>query len=190
MRTSLVLGIVGQKGSGKGTVAQYLVEHHQAAHFKFSDPLTDTLNRFHLPITRDHQIRLALFFREQFGEDILGQVILADVGVSPAPIVVVDGIRYWDEVHLLKKLPAFKLVHVTAEVGKRYERTLIRGEKENDGDYSFEDFVAEHQRPTEVTIKAIAARADIHLDNNGNFEDLHRQVKKMMSTLSSSNTML
>lgn len=183
MKQSLVLGIVGHKGSGKGTIAQYLAEHHAAAHFKFSDPLTDTLKRLHLPITRDGQIRLALSFREHFGEDILGKVIMLDVDRAPQSMIAVDGIRYWDEVKLLRTLPFFRLIHVDADVRKRYERTLIRGEKANESEYSFEDFVTEHQRPTEVTIGEIAKSADVHLNNDGDFEALYRQLMEAMSRI-------
>jgi len=43
----IIIGLVGQMASGKGTIAEYLRDKHGADFFTFSTVLRDVLNRLH-----------------------------------------------------------------------------------------------------------------------------------------------
>lgn len=180
MKDSAVIGLVGEKGSGKGTVAQYIVRKYHASHYQFSDPLNDALKRFHLPNTRENLVQLALFLREHFGGDILGSILFVDVQNDPAPIIVLDGIRYWDEVKILSKLPKFVLVSVSAPAKKRFERVIVRGEKADESKLTYEEFMKEHEFETEREIPEIMKKAKWFLKNHNGFPELFEQIEEFM----------
>jgi len=41
--------------------------------------------------------------------------------VSPAALIVIEGIRRWPEVEILKRIPTFKMIFITAKEKTRYE---------------------------------------------------------------------
>lgn len=179
----IAIGLVGEKGSGKGTISNYLNKKYQGHQFRFSRILDELLARLYLMNSRNNQINLVLALRDLFGSDILAQVLKKDIENDTNQLVIVDGIRYWDEYHVLKELPNFFLVYVTATPQMRYERILKRGEKAGETDQNFEQFMEEEKRPTEVTITEIGKVANFKLENSGSIEDLHSKMGAIMETV-------
>ena len=79
----------------------------------------------------------------------------------------------------------FFLVYVTADLKIRYERTKKRKEKDDEADATFEQFLEEEGRLTEVSIHEIGEKADYIVDNGGTWEALKAQVNKMMDEIGS-----
>lgn len=179
----LIIGLVGDKGAGKGTMAEYLSTKYHAVTFAFPQILKDILERLYISKTRKNLAELALALRELFGDDVLGQTIHKDIENSDTSTIVLDGIRYFDEVKLLKTFPVFYLVYITAEVKTRHERVKIRGEKENETQMTFEEFLEEEQLQTELQIKDIAKTADFKVTNNGSKEEFYFEIDTLMKKL-------
>lgn len=179
----LIIGLVGHVGSGKGTVAKILKEKYGADLFRFSQSLQDILQRLFLDKTRDNLIKLSEALRHTFGEDVLARTIEYEVQASRAALVVVDGIRRTGDIAGFEALPQFHLIEVAAPEALRYQRIKQREEKIGETHISWEEFLRNEQRSTEVTIASIAAKASRTLHNTGTSEELEMKIDQLMKEL-------
>ncbi len=175
-----IIGLVGRQGSGKGTVATYLVEKENAVVFRFSAFLNDVLDLLAIPRSRTNLIKLSTCLRETFGEDALSYAVVKAATSSENPIIVVDGIRRIEDIAALEALPNFTLIEISVPEEIRFERMKNRGEKAGESTMTWEKFKADEEAPTEVTIPQVAERATVHLDNSGTPEELIEQLNKIL----------
>jgi dephospho-CoA kinase len=179
----IVLGIVGRKGAGKGTVAKLLQEKYGARVFRFSGILADILERLDIEKTHDNLIQLSIILRDKFGEDALKRAMVADMLKSDNQLIVVDGIRRTGDYTNFDTLGTFRILNITAPPEIRYERMLGRGEKPGEGKMTYEEFKIMNVAPTEVTIDAVEADAWKTIDNAGTMEELEKQVVAIVEEL-------
>lgn len=179
----IVLGFVGEIASGKGTVCQYLIDQYHASSYRFSTILRDVLDRLHLEHSRDNMQRLSTGLRQTFNEELLAIVMAEDVKNDQAEIICVDGIRRLADIVYLEKIPNFHLIHVYAEEKTRYQRIIERAENADDKNKTFEQFQKEHLRETELTIPQVTAKATIKINNNGQRENLYRELDQLIKKL-------
>lgn len=180
----IIIGLTGEKLSGKGTISKYLIDKYQANHFRFSKILEDICERLYLPKTRENEIDVALALRSKFGNEILAHVLKKDIEKVDNKVNVIDGIRYWEEYHILKNLPGFNLVYVTASIENRYERVKSRHEKIGETNLTFADFQKQETAQTEIIIKDLAKDANFIINNNSTVEDLYSQIESIITKLS------
>ncbi|MBM3204833.1 hypothetical protein FJZ48_02530 [Candidatus Uhrbacteria bacterium] len=176
----LILGFVGQAGCGKGTAADILREKYKAGYYRFSAILGDLLTRLSLEKTRDNLIKISEMVRQGFGEDVLSYAIQNDSVHAKEDIVVIDGIRRLEDIAALEPLPNFKLVAISVPAELRYERMKGRGEKADETTMTWEKFLENEQRSTEITIPAVMERASVTLSNAGTQEEFLSAVDGMM----------
>ncbi len=182
----IVLGLVGEKGSGKQTFADYLkkmAKGKKIAHMRFSDILKETLELWSLELTRSNYQQVSIAFNKTFGAGTLSNALYQRVMKQPADIVILDGVRWLSDEKLINSFPEKRLIYITAKAKTRWERVTKRGEKAGEADASLEQFMAEEKVKTETLIPKIGKRADIRIDNNGTFKDLENQVKDFVSKL-------
>lgn len=178
----VIIGLIGEKGSGKGTAANYLIEKYGAKHYGTSKILRRTLEDLHVPVTRDNLVKLALVLKEGYGPSVIIDSLIKDMEKNGSDVIIADGIRMHGDVEpfLKKYKDNFFLVYVTADLKLRYERTKLRKEKEGEDKATFEEFLEEEGRLTEVSIHEIGKTAQYKLNNNGTAEELKAQVDRMM----------
>lgn len=179
-KKKIILGFGGLMASGKGTAAKYLEEAHGAATFRFSTMLRDALNRFYLPHTRDNLIKISENLRATFGEDLMAKTMANDVEKSDNALIVVEGIRRMADIEYLKRLPNFIMVEIFADPKIRHGRLTERGENPDDRTKTFEQFLEDHKRSTEMSIPEVLQYATEKIDNNGSLENLHRQLDALV----------
>ncbi len=185
MDKKIIVGLIGEKGAGKGTVSGYLTEKYNAKHYGTSKILRRTLEDLHLPITRDNLIKLALVLKEGYGPSVIIDSLILDMEKDIANVIIADGIRMHGDVDPFRKKYGanFFLVYVTADLRLRYERTILRKEKIGEADATLEQFLEEEGKLTEISIHEIGRAAEFKLDNNGTAEDLKKQVDAMMAKI-------
>jgi len=181
-KNKLVIGLIGEKGAGKGVIAKYLMEKYKADHFGTSKILKRTIDDLCLPATRDNLIKLALVLKEGFWHSVVIDALINDMEKSSAEIVIADGIRMYGDVEPFKKKygKKFKLIYITAPISIRYERTLKRKEKIGEDKMSFERFLEEEGRLTEISIHEIGEGADLTIDNVGSLDKIYKQIDKFL----------
>lgn len=179
----MILGIIGDMGSGKSTAATYLKEKYGASHYRFSDILREVLDLLLIPATRHNLIDLFLVLEPRFGANVLARPMAKAVAEDPNPLIVIEGIRREADIEELCKLPNFYLIGLTAHEKIRYQRTTIRGEKTDDNQKSFAEFQKDHELKTETNISMLMQDAFQIISNNGKVEDLTRNLDKLINEL-------
>lgn len=176
----LILGFVGEMASGKGTAVSYIKKKYGATTYSFSTMLRDILDRLYLPHTRDNMIDLSVWVRGHFGEDTMARTMANDIAKDSHDIIAVEGIRRPADIEHLKKLSGFRVVEIVADERTRFERLVKRAQNPGDATKTLEEFQADSQKPTEISIRDVAKEATEHMDNNGTTEELHRQLDTLI----------
>ena len=179
-----VFVFVGSMGSGKDTCTGYLASKYGAQIFSFTNMLKDVTDRFYLEFDRENLIKISEAMRTTFGEDIMAKTMAKDVKKSTANIIAIGNARRMADIEYLSKMTGFILISISAEMPTRYERVKTRGEKSSDATQTYEQFVADHQRSTELSILEVAKQATEHLDNNGTKDELFAQLDKLVKKYS------
>jgi len=174
----IVIGLVGEPGSGKDTVSKYLREKYGAKEIRFSDPLADALKNFVDDISREDFQWLSHVIRERFGQDIFAKALKKRMSTDDR-IVIFNGVRFWENCDLVKSFPNSRMIYVTADQKMRWERAVSRMEKADDNS-SFEKFQELERYETEALIPKIGAEADFTIRNEKDLEHLLAETDKVM----------
>ena len=97
-----VVGLVGRMGAGKGVVSDYLNKEYGASQHRFSQVLMDLLDRLYLPHERKFLQELGASIRSKLGREVIVEAFRKDLRKDDSNIIVVDGIRYKNEVDMLR----------------------------------------------------------------------------------------
>ena len=178
--SKIILGLSGEIASGKGTTAKYICEKYSGSSHRFSTMLRDIAKRMYLQENRENLQKISTIMRENFFDDILSSVIAKDVESDKHNVIAIDGVRRPADIEYLKKLTGFKLVYIQADMKKRYERIVGRGENIDDKTKTFEEFQKDHEREAERQIKDLKNRAEYVIDNNGSLKDLYKQIDEII----------
>jgi len=177
---TFVIGLVGETGSGKDTVAAYLRDTYGAELTRFSDPIKKSLRLFFDNPSKADQAWLYLAFKERFGEDVLHKALARHIAQSTSDLIVVNGLRMPVDETFVHNIPGSIIIYVTADQKLRWERTTARYEKSDDNQTleAFKHF--EETTETERHVPAIGARADVTIHNDSTLEDLLSAVDAVM----------
>ena len=178
----LILGLCGEMGSGKGTIAQYIIEKKDGSTHRFSTMLRDVLDRLFIEQSRDNLQVLSTFLRKTYGEDILAKVMFHEVANDNHQVVVIDGIRRMSDIAFLLKLPEFKLVYVEVPMETRFARISDRAENADDKTKSYDEFIKANQNEAEIQIRDLKDKAAIVLENSGSIDDLQRRIDEIIQS--------
>jgi dephospho-CoA kinase len=179
----MVIGLVGEKGGGKGTFAEIIkqIARGGVSHLRFSDILLDIAKLLDIPkekITRGQLQELAQELDRIFGKGTLTKGMQKRIQENKGGLVIVDGIRWATDLEMIGNLPNSILVYVTANPELRWERVRKRKEKAGEGELTFERFMAEEQAENEKYIPEIGKVADVCIENNGTSEEFRQKVEE------------
>lgn len=179
----IVIGLIGQKLTGKDTVAQSLTERYGAVSVVYSHVLDDVLRILDQEVSRENEMRLAIGLRSAFGDAILNAAVLKRITDHPQGIRLINGIRRPEEAR--QALAAgVRLVYVSASPEERYRRYTLRAEKKDDGVLSFEAFMEQDaSSPTEKDIPALEGLCEYTIRNESDLAALHEQIDACLQAL-------
>ena len=178
----IIVGLVGEAGSGKDTVADYLGEKHKAVLLRFADPLREALSLYINDFSREDLAWLSISLRKRFGNRVLSEAIRKRIEDVKEGIVVINGLRLMEDLEFMKGIPGATVVYVTLDSKSRWERMYNRGEKTDDA-VSYEDFLKMEKTETEEQIPLIGEKADIKVENIGAREELFAKIDKILDNL-------
>lgn len=181
MEKKIVIGLLGESGSGKDTVANYLQEKYKAKLLRFADPIKETLSIFFDKSSREDQQWLYIEFKKRFGGDVLCKALRKKVEEAEG-LVVVNGLRMPEDVPFIKSFPNSFILYVTVDQKMRWERITKRGEKSDDH-IDFAKFQEQEKVETEVHIPEIGKRADFIIRNEKDLTYLQEEVDEMMNNI-------
>lgn len=175
-----IIGLVGPIASGKGTVKNYLQDKYGAVEFRFSSILRDALDILGIEQTRDNIIALSTWGRENFGNDLLAKAMSKKIATSDNKIIVIDGIRRLSDIEHIKDMPGFHMFAIDASPEIRYKRSVERNENPGDTEKTYETFLKDHEKETEITIPQTMAKAEKLIKNDDNLETLYTSIDEIM----------
>jgi len=175
----LVVGLVGRIASGKGEACKLLERKYGAEVYRFSDVLRDVLTRLQVPVTRGSLQVLGNCLRKAFGEDVLVKALQSRIEGSEAKVVVVDGIRYHQELEMVRSFPKNAVLYITAPTKLRFARCKKRGTRGEAG-ISYKEFLAAEDRWTERLVYELGAKSDFAVDNSGTLDEFSVRLREIL----------
>ena len=182
----LVIGLVGEKGSGKetfGNLLQGLLPDKMIVRIRSSDILAETLALWDLPKTRANLQNLAIIMDKQFGDGSVSHAVNLRINQTQADIVLFDGVRWATDVEVIRSFPKHKLVYITAPLKLRFDRLKLRKEKTYEETTSFAQFLKEEEAKNELDIPKIGSKADFKILNDGSLDELKAKVEEFLASL-------
>ncbi|MDP6741664.1 MAG: AAA family ATPase [Candidatus Thalassarchaeaceae archaeon] len=181
----MLVGLAGRNASGKTTVIDWLKSKGFESN-SCSDSIRHWLRSNNREITRDNLIDGGRKLRAMGGPGILAEMLL-DL-IEEGSKHAVDSIRTPAEVEAFRKRDDFVLVEIRAPRELRWQRLLERG-RTGDAE-TFEQFsiqeeaeLVAHDESGQALI-ATAKMADVVIHNNGDIDDLHKQLEIFMEEYS------
>jgi len=178
----IIIGLVGETGSGKDTVADYLEKEYDAKLMRFADPIKDTLSIYFDKLSKEDQAWLYSVFKDRFGANILSRAMRKKVQDSKDKLIIINGVRMPSDYEFIREFDNSKILYITASERTRWQRVTGRGEKSDD-DIPFEAFQALDKKETETHVSEIGVKADRTINNEKDLAYLLGEVDKFMAEL-------
>ncbi len=169
-----IVGLAGPIRAGKSTVSHYLSNKYGYHLASNSEILRNILRKLELFESRENLSKLGDAIFEVLGNDIFARYRLAELE-QQSPIVV-DGIRYIEEVNLYKSCPGFILIGVIANDDVRYARAIGQSSSIKDGNPDIGAFKKLDMARSERYVPQILSKANVILENNSSIKDLCSRV--------------
>lgn len=185
----MIIGITGTNGSGKDTVANFLIQKLGWPHFSLSDELREICREKNIEPTRDNLIKFARKIRNERGLDYLSQRVLNKASDN----FIVTSIRNPAEVEPFKKADKFILIAVDAPIKIRYKRVISAGKnrsghKIGEENISLEEFISKEQIEMHGTgadqqLQILMDMADTKIENSGTIKELKNKVEELLNNI-------
>jgi len=167
-----VIGFAGTNGSGKDTIADFIVQKFKYHKITVSDIIKQRMGEEGITeITRESQGAYQKKFVQQFGIDYWMREVVKEIKAKKWRKVAVSGLRYPTDVTTLRNefKEKFTAILVDADPKIRFERMVSRGRA--DAPKSFEEFMKQENNENKMfnfdeTFKLM----DHRLDNGGTME--------------------
>lgn len=176
----LYIGVAGEKRAGKDTFCGILKNLEMKWNLKvsihrFSDPISECLDSLALPKTRENMQRFSPLIESGYGKGVFSRALKARAEQDPAPIVILQGLRWWSDVAELQSLNGV-LFYITADKDIRFARSLGNSEKPDEANMAREKFEEQERAETEIYIPEIGATANFRFENNETQEQFTEKV--------------
>jgi len=160
-----ILIIVGMPAAGKN-IARTYAEKRDFPYFATGDFVREEVGRRGIERTPDNMARLSTELR---GEDGMGvtRLALASAMKTDAPVVMIEGMRSWPEIELIRKSAPAVVVAFVAPRALRRERIVSRGRSDD----SAAGFAERDGREISYGTAAPIALADEYILNTGTLEE-------------------
>ncbi len=184
-----IVGIAGTFGSGKDTVADYLVEKENYFHISTGDLVREESVKRHGSIERNPYLQeTATYLRRTYGGDIMIRRGLEKFAAQAGKYsgVVFTGIRSLGEARGIKKQGG-TLAYVDAPIEIRYERVQKRL-RDNEAHVTIEQFKqnelneqTKSDDEAEFNIYKIKTVADVVIENDSDMQTLIDRARKALN---------
>lgn len=185
----MLFGIVGLNGSGKDTVAEYLVKKYGFEHRDLGQEIRNMLKSQGRDFTnRLDMINLGNEMRQKYGFNYWCKKAIESTQKDLVVITSVRNPAESNEINLRKGV----IIEVFAEPQIRYERVIERKNKNPESHgatQSFEEFKLIEEKelsdpdPSKQQMLQCIKMSNYKLDNNGSKEHLYAQIDELFKLL-------
>jgi len=182
-KEKIILGIVGKRASGKNIISNFLINDFAFCEIVFSDSIREILKILAIPPSRENLSWFITKMRKRFGEELLAQMAISKIEKMTNKVVICNGLRRKAEIVILKRTfkQNFLLLNLNCDDRARFlrikKREASQKESKDKLNPTLIEFLKDEQSiETEKEIDEIQKMADYTIMNNGNFDDLKREV--------------
>ncbi len=173
-----IIAIIGLPGAGKSTAADYFRKKGLPV-ISFSNVINKMIDEKGLEHTEEVHKKFRMGIREKYGMGALAVISKDEIrkALEKNPIVVIEGIRSWEEYEELKKsFPDVKIyiLYIWADKEKRYERIKRRA-------YRGKLFGDERDRNEILSLNMgpTIAMADFIVKNNFSLQEFYDKLEEV-----------
>ena len=123
----MIIGLCGKIGSGKDTIADYLVSKYNFKKVVMSDIIKEEMEKNKLEINRETMQNFSNEMKQRYGKGIWARKTLEFIKMKKIKKAVISGVRDKKEVEEFRKDPSFILIFVWAPKNLRFQRLIKRG---------------------------------------------------------------
>ena len=174
-----IIAVVGLTGSGKSEVSATL-QDRGFSKIRFGDATMEVLQQKGLPVTEENERHVREELRRQLGMAAYATLNLGKIrsAVNSGKDVVIDGLYSWEEYKVLKQeFPELQVLSIYASPQTRYQRLATRSERPLTTEQARSRDFSEIEN---IQKAGPISMADYTLVNEGNVDDLKKQVKKIL----------
>lgn len=180
----IVLGLMGKIGSGKDTVADFLVNDKEFTVVGFGDATREVAEERGIEMTRENLLEIQKEHVEKHGIDFWAKKVAEIIKERGLKKAIVNGVRRPTDATTLKKEfgDDFHLILVETDSKIRYERMVRRGRVGDPEEYE----AFEKQEKAEIEafgLDETFEMAEITITNNTTLEDLYEKTEEIISEL-------
>lgn len=184
MSTKYIIALVGLPGAGKSQACNFFKQKNIPV-IRFGEITDVALKQKGLPSTEEHEKAFRENLRHEFGMAAFAVKNEARIreALKTADIVVLDGLRSWEEyVYLKEKFTNLHLLAVYASPGIRHKRLKERSVRS----FSIEEAKSRDIAEVEnLHIAPTIAMSDHLIKNETTLEDLNQQLEKFLKEINS-----
>lgn len=182
IKTKKIIALVGLPGVGKTDAANFFKQKGLPS-ISFGEVINEYIEKHHLPHIEKTHKKIRLELREKYGMAALA--IMNEKKIKKIlknnMILVIDGLRSWDEyIYLKKALPKVKiyLLGIYADKHLRWKRLFKRKERNKlyGEERDLDELIGINMAPT-------IAYADFLVKNNFSLEDYHDKLEEVYRTI-------
>ncbi len=172
------IGVAGLPGSGKSIVSEVARELGLST-IIMGDVIREICVDKGLEINSENIGEIMINIRKEEGMDAVAKRILPKLFELRDKIVIIDGLRSFEEVELFRKhLSKFIIIAIHAAPDTRYAR--IRKRRRFDDAEKLKEFQERDFREINAGIAQIIALSDIMFINEGRIKPIKRRISKIL----------
>ncbi|WP_093177721.1 AAA family ATPase [Variovorax sp. YR266] len=168
-----IIGIVGFIRSGKTTASTYLAERYGYKFASNSDILRDIAGKLAIQPSRDNLKRLGDAIFSTLGNEVIARFRIKEEYDSP---IVIDGIRYKEELDVYFQEPSFKLLGLQSSDEARYLRAVSLAHEGKDALLTQSQFNNLSLARSEENVANLLQSASYVINNDKGIEEIKRRI--------------
>ena len=176
-----VIAITGLIGSGKDSVAEYIIEKHGYQQIDFGNIAREFTKKTGREVTRKNIQKTRKELNVTHGKDIFSKEVINIIKKNNWQKIIITGFRHLEDLELIKEEFGNNLIFLSIKTDEkiRFERLKKRSSPRDPS--TLKEFQEQERNEEEIfDIKELMMMVNFIIDNSGTKEELHNKIDVFM----------